>query len=86
MKILNKSINVVAAFNTQGEIRPIKFKLLEEDEERVIIIDRLIDRRIEKVAAATYVTFICQSVICNTEKVYELRYNKKDMNWQLYKF
>jgi len=86
MKVVNQQIEIVSFFNTKGEIRPMKFKVLDTDSsQNVIIVDKLIGRKTEKVAAQVFEIFRCQSIINNSEKVYELRYDREKLNWYLYK-
>lgn len=86
VKVYNKSVDMIAWFQKDSAIRPMRFKLTQDDGEEITIkVNRLINRTTEKVAATIYENFKCQSVINNVERVYELRYDQKNFKWILYK-
>jgi hypothetical protein len=86
MKILAKPIEVVASFNLKGELRPIKFRIENEDKSfSVVNVDRVLTRDIEKLAGNHMLVVKCQSVINGEARIYELKYELGTMKWMLFK-
>lgn len=86
MKILNKSVECVATFNEKGIPKPERIRLTDENGERqVIVIDRIHKMDKIKLKGDEYLVYTCTGIINDTEKVFELRYFKKETRWILYK-
>lgn len=86
MKVINKAIDVIAHTNAEGVITPKRFKMIDENgENKVINVDRVSRRDKVKFAGKNIIAFVCQSVIDDSMRVYELRYCLEDMRWVLYK-
>lgn len=85
MKILSKPIKMIAWFNDNGNINPIKFQI-QEDGNRVVKIDRVIKKEQEKLAGNIMEKFTCVSNINGAEKIYEVKYDSKSYKWILYKY
>jgi hypothetical protein len=86
VKVVAKSIDVLAIFNKEGVLTPIKFKITGEDEAEVTIkVDRVLTRELEKLAGNKMFVFKCQSAINGVEKVYELKYGLETCKWMLFK-
>lgn len=86
MKVLAKPIEVVAAFNTQGEPTPIRFRIENKDKTlSVIRIDKLISRDIEKLAGNNMMVLKCQGIISGQERVFEIKYELRTCKWMLFK-
>lgn len=76
MKIVNKPIKVLAIFNTCGKIEPVKFSL----DDKVVIIDKLIDTHVEEYVGNTRVVFVCQKC----DLIFELKYELASNIWYLF--
>ncbi|MGK0468942.1 MAG: hypothetical protein ACJAX4_004291 [Clostridium sp.] len=75
MKIVAKPIEVVSWTDTRGNIHPVRFKIINEDESiSVIKIDKVICVDKEKLAGNFMLMYKCQSVISGVEKLYEIKY------------
>lgn len=86
VKVINKTVDVIAYFDKEGNIRPVSFRSPDENGELVVVkVDRLVGRKTEKIAGTTYIAFRCQSVVHGIEKVYELRFNTDKIKWVLSK-
>lgn len=86
MKVVAKPIEVIAVTDTKGNIRPLRFKIINEDEsESVIKIDRVICMEKEKLAGNYMLVYKCQSVIDCMETPYELKYELSSCKWMLFK-
>lgn len=86
MKVLMKSVDMICLSSSDGVITPLKFKFKDEDEgARVIRIDRIIDRKEEKLAGNRMLVFTVQSTLDGIERVFEMKYEMKSFKWYLYK-
>ena len=86
MKVIAKPIEMVAWFENQGNINPIRFRMECEDKSyKVIKIDKVIKKNSEKIAGNIMQIFICSSIIDGIEKNYELKYEINSCKWMLFK-
>jgi len=86
LKVLMRSVDMICLSSSEGVITPLKFRFSEDGQEsRVIRIDRVIDRKEEKLAGNRMLIFTVQSVIDGIERVFEMRYEMKTFKWYLYK-
>ena len=85
MKTIAKEIETICLFNNQG-ITPIRFKYQEDDESyKVIKVDKVITKNIEKLCGNNVWIFDCQSVIDGVERLFQLKYFITDCKWVLFK-
>lgn len=84
LKAVAKPIQVIAYFNKDGSINPIRFKL-EEDGGKVIKIERVLKAEQERLAGNIMKKFTCSSIIGGVEKLYEIRYDSKSYKWVFFK-
>jgi hypothetical protein len=86
MKVLAKPIEMVCWFEKSGMPHPVRFKVTKEDESNAVIkIDRIISVDKERLAGNEMMVFKCQSVINNTSKIFELKYELGTCKWMLFK-
>ena len=83
MKLLLRSIKVIAMFDTDNKIRPLKFKL--EDSQDIIKIDHFLLQEIKKFAGEELHIFKCQGKLDGEDRLFEIAYNKQKLNWILRK-
>jgi len=76
---------MIAWFEKNGQIHPIKFKLTESHEQQVISIQRVQSVQMETLAGNPMYVFDCQSNINGLQRVYQLKYEVKTCKWFLYK-
>lgn len=84
MKVIAKPIQIIAWFNEYGTINPIRFKINEE-ENKVVKIDKVLKVEKEKLAGNIMEKFTCTSIINGVEKIFELKYDTKSYKWILFK-
>lgn len=84
MKVVAKPIQMIAWFNKDGSINPIKFKV-EEDGDKVIKVDKILKAEQERLAGCIMEKFTCSSCINGVEKIFELKYDSKSYKWILFK-
>ncbi|MCG8485232.1 MAG: hypothetical protein MJA31_18125 [Clostridia bacterium] len=86
MRIVSKPIEMIAHFRDKNIPQPLKFRLKNIDHTYSIIkVDSVTEIREEKLAGIRAYVYKCQSLIKNTEKIYELKYIIEDCKWILYK-
>ncbi|HCQ88944.1 MULTISPECIES: hypothetical protein [unclassified Clostridium] len=84
MKVVAQPIDMVAWFDSDGEIHPVKFRIVDETTE-VVKINKIICKEKEKLAGNLMIIFRCQSIINNKEKIYEIKYDLNSCKWILFK-
>ncbi|MCF6459604.1 hypothetical protein [Clostridium sp. Cult3] len=86
MKILMKPIEMIAWFTTEKKPIPLRYRLVDEnDTYKVIKVDRILFAEEEKIAGNRMILYRCQSIIHNTQKIYELKYEIDTCKWFLFK-
>ena len=84
MKVVGKPIQMIAWFNEDGYINPIRFKM-EEDWAKVIKINRVIRQEQEKLAGNIMEKFTCTTFFGGVEKIFEVKFDAKSYKWILFK-
>lgn len=85
MNIINKEIDMLAQFNKNGSIRPIRFRIEENDEQQVIKIKTIkhvdeqgnFKQKIRK--------FSCDVEVNGVTKNCEIIFDLLSLEWKLYK-
>ncbi|BEP29281.1 hypothetical protein [Helicovermis profundi] len=85
MKVVYKAIDMIAWFEKDGKIHPIKFRLKESEEDKIISIDKIRCVKTEKFGGNLMYVFECESVINSTLKIFEIKYEVNTCKWVLFK-
>jgi hypothetical protein len=86
MKIVAKPIEMICWFDTNQGIHPIRFRIsLDDGSNKVINVEKVITRELEKLAGNTMWVFDCQSNIDGFKKQYQLKYELSTCKWILFK-
>lgn len=86
MKVVAKAIEVVSYTDDKGDIRPLRFRIQNEDQTtKVIKIDKVITKETEKLAGNYMLVFKCQSLIDNIQRLFEIKYELQTCKWILFK-
>lgn len=86
MKVLAKSVDMIAWFKDSGKISPIKFRIEEDDGTlKIIKINKIIKVANEKIAGNPMQIYTCSSNINGVEKIFELKYEIERCKWYLFK-
>lgn len=85
MKVICKPIDMVAWFEKDGKVHPIRFRLKEDSENRVIAIERVRCVKLEKLVGNPMYVFECESHFDNVLKIFEIKYEIETCKWLLYK-
>lgn len=86
MKVVSKSIDVIACFEKGGGVKPLRFRISEDEEEKVIKINRVVNREIEKLAGNVMEKFVCIASVNGVERIFEIKYELLTKKWILFKF
>jgi hypothetical protein len=87
MKRVMREIDVIAWFDNAGNITPLKFKLPSDgqSEDISVKIDQVIHKTKDRFAGNTMIVFECQSMIKDTLKRYQIKYEVEKQKWFLHK-
>ena len=86
MKVVAKPIEMISWTDLNGNMNPIRFKITKEDESSSVVkINKVISMDKEKLAGNIMLVFKCQSVINETERLYEIKYELSTCKWMLFK-
>ena len=86
MKVLEQPIELISYTNDKGDISPLRFRIQIGDEPlKVIKIDKVIFKQLEKFAGNPMILYRCQSREENIEKIFEIKYELNTCKWMLYK-
>lgn len=86
MKVIAKPIEMLFISDQSGDVRPIKFRMKQEDKSLTTVkIDRILKKEATKRAGETAYVYTCESIIGSETKLYELRYTLSSCTWVLYK-
>ena len=82
--ICNSPVDVIAVCSTDGSIKPLRFRMEDEDHQllRIDIEEVISSKEIQYVGIEAYV-FLCRATVRGKESVFELRYMIRSHNWQL---
>ena len=76
---------MVAWFEEGGKVHPIRFRLKENDQNKVIAIERIRCVKLEKLAGNQMYVFECESHFDNILKIFEIKYEIETCKWILFK-
>ncbi len=85
MKVVAKRVEMIAYFEEDGKIKPIRFRVREDDAYKVIKIKKIITIEMEKLCGNKMWVYTCSAVINNVEKIFEIKYDIEGCSWMLYK-
>ena len=80
----NSPVDVIAVCSTDGSIKPLRFRIEDEDHQllRIDIEEVISSKEIQYVGIEAYV-ILCRATVRGKERVFELRYKIRSHNWQL---
>ncbi len=81
---VSKKIEVIAAWDTSGQLRPLRFRFEEDDHTlRRVSVDQVISVREVAFVGVEAFIFLCKAREEERERIFELRYNIRSHDWQL---
>jgi len=78
MKIINEPIKVMAVFETDGKIEPVKFRI----EDKVVRIEKILKIYEENIVGNNRIVFVCMH---NGKDIFEVKYEIDSKIWFLFK-
>ena len=84
MNKISKTVEMVAWFDDKGKINPVKFRVKEDEDTKVIKINRVLNREYERIAGNPMWKFTCSSIIDGIESNYNLKYDLMNCKWLLF--
>lgn len=85
MKVVSKEIEVIAYFGADKGIRPLKFRIEEDNKWEVIKISKIINTNLEKICGKKMIVFTCNAVVKDIEKIFEIKFDIEGCKWILFK-
>ena len=85
MKIINKSIEVIAQTSTNGTIKPLRFRITENEVLQVVFIKKVAQAEDIRVGNSVARRYLCDIEINGTIRKCEILYVLDTMIWYLYK-
>lgn len=86
MKVLMKPIEMIAWFSKDKYPIPLRYRIVDENmENKVIKVDKILFKEEEKIAGNRMILYRCESIIENTQRIFELKYEISTCKWFLFK-
>lgn len=86
MKVLMKPIEMIAWFTKDEFPIPLRYRLTDENmADKVIKVNRILFKEEEKIAGNRMILYRCESIINDTQRVFELKYDISTCKWFLFK-
>lgn len=86
MKVLMKPIEMIAWFNEDKYPIPLRCRITSEDMSNMVIkVDKILFKEEEKLAGNRMIVYRCESIVNNTQRIFELKYEIGTCKWYLYK-
>lgn len=85
MKVVAKKIEMIAYFDKDGKVKPLRFRLEEDDANTVVKINKIITIEMEKYCGNKMLVYTCSAVINGVEKIFEIKYDIEGHRWILFK-
>jgi hypothetical protein len=83
--VINRSIEMIAHNKPDGSIRPLRFRMMEEDELQVIKVNKVFTSRVEKIDGKLTYVFNCMVSPRGLNHMCEIRYDLATTKWILHK-
>ena len=77
-------VDVIALYSTNGDIRPLRFRMEDEDHRLLRIdIEKVVSCREIQYVGIEARTFLCYATIEDRQWLFELRYTIRSHSWSL---
>ncbi len=85
MKLRNQQIDMISWTSKEGIVTPVRFRLEENHETKIIRICRIIQTNKNLFGGTPTLCFRCMSIIDGCERMYEITYDCGNQKWLLKK-
>lgn len=87
MDYIRKEIEMISYCPTKGYPQPIRFKIDDEDQSKMVVtIDQILHVEEKKEFESLLILYDCRGVVKNRSWLFQLAYNTKKYRWLLYRF
>lgn len=77
---------MIAWFTKDGYPIPLRYRLMDEEEKNIVIrVNKILFKEEEKIAGNRMLLYRCESLINNSLKIFELKYEIATCKWFLFK-
>ena len=84
--VRNKAVDVISMFSADGEIRPLRLRMEDEEHQLLRIdIDEIISMKPIEYVGIEAQLFLCKDVFKGNECVFELKYTIRTHSWCLFR-
>ena len=82
--VRNKAVDVISMFSADGEIRPLRLRMEDEEHQllRVNILEVLKTREVQHVGVEATI-FLCRARVQDRDLTFELKYSIRTHTWRL---
>lgn len=82
--VRNKAVDVISMFSADGEIRPLRLRMEDEEHQLLRIdIDEIISMKPIEYVGIEAQLFLCKAVVKGKEWLFELKYTIRTHTWCL---
>ena len=86
MKIVAKSIDVIATFSDNKKPIPYKFKFFQDSGDKIeVYVDKIVTVEESKLPGIDTLIYTCESKVLDESRLYQLKYVIGQYRWELYK-
>jgi hypothetical protein len=78
-----KPIEMICTFDEEGNVRPYRFRLMENDEKITIQIKSIMDKKEERVLGKKSITFTCLCPMYDKKMIYIVKFDLDSCKWYL---
>ena len=84
--VRNKAVDVISMFSADGEIRPLRLRMEDEEHQLLRIdIDEIISMKPVQFVGIEAQIFLCKAFVKGKEWLFELKYTIRTHSWCLYR-
>jgi hypothetical protein len=84
--VRNKAVDVISMFSADGEIRPLRLRMEDEEHQLLRIdIDEIISMKPIEYVGYEAQLFLCKAVVKGKEWLIELKYTIRTHSWCLFR-
>ena len=85
MRILMQPIEMIAWFSEDKHPIPLRYRIDSEDDDKLVIkIDRILYSQDEKLVGNKIISYRCEGLINNLDKIFEIKYDISSCKWYLF--
>lgn len=79
-------IEMISHCGTDGELKPLRFRMEDEDESLVTVsISQIVCAKPIQYAGVDAIQYLCKAVAGENERLFELRYTVRTHQWTLFR-